>query len=423
MHPNGQLPAYEWNFGDVNPPVHAFAALAVYRLDGERDREWLERVFHKLLLGFTWWANVKDPEGNLLFGGGFLGMDNVGPFDRSAPLPGDLVLEQADGTGWMALYCLSMLEIAIVLAEDDPAYEDVAVKFFEHFTMISEAINDRGLWDEDDGFYYDRVRRPTDGESWPVKARSMTGLIPLCAVAIADPGITARLPEFLGRVGDFLSARPEYKPAVDTGVEGDRPTMLTLVGRNRLARVLERVADESEFLSAHGLRALSAAYRDRPFTFAPDGGPAAVVDYEPAESTTSLFGGNSNWRGPIWFPVNYLVMAALQRFHRGLGDGFTIEYPRGSRRRRTLEEVTLDLGGRLVGIFLSDPAEAGRRPVFGSLQKFQDDPAWRDALLFHEYFHGDSGAGLGASHQTGWTGLVADLIVQLSRAREASEPA
>jgi hypothetical protein len=267
------------------------------------------------------------------------------------------------------------------------------VKFFEHFTMISEAINDRGLWDEDDGFYYDRVRRTSDGESWPVKVRSMTGLIPLCAVAIGDPEVTARLPEFLSRVEDFLAARPEYAPAVDTGTEGDgdRPTMLALVGRNRLPRVLERVADESEFLSAHGLRALSAAYRDRPFTFIPEGGPSAVVDYEPAESTTPLYGGNSNWRGPIWFPVNHLVTAALQRFHRGLGDGFTIEFPRGSGRRRTLEEVTLDLGERLVGIFLSDPADGGRRPVFGDLPKFRDDPAWRDALLFHEYFHGDSG--------------------------------
>jgi hypothetical protein len=250
----------------------------------------------------------------------------------------------------------------------------------------------------------------------------MTGLIPLCAVAIGDPDVTARLPEFLGRVEDFLAMRPEYAPAVEAG-GGDGPTMLALVGRDRLPRVLERLADEDEFLSAHGLRALSAAYRDHPFTFTPEGGPAAVVDYEPAESTTSLYGGNSNWRGPIWFPVNHLVIAALQRFHRGLGDSFTIEFPRGSGRRRTLEEITLDLGERLVGIFLPDPADAGRRPVFGGLQKFQDDPAWRDALLFHEYFHGDSGAGLGASHQTGWTGLVADLIVQLSRARETKEPA
>ncbi|MDX6724346.1 MAG: hypothetical protein QOD73_2750, partial [Solirubrobacteraceae bacterium] len=423
MHPNGQLPAYEWYFGDVNPPVHALAALAVYEIDGGEDREWLERIFHKLLLGFTWWANVKDPEGDLLFGGGFLGMDNVGPFDRSAPLPAGLVLEQADGTGWMALYCLSMLEIAIVLAEHDPAYEDVAVKFFEHFTMVSEAINQRGLWDEEDGFYYDRVRRPADGAAWPVKVRSMTGLIPLCAVAIADPGITGRLSEFMARIEDFLTARPEYAPAVQSGADGGASTMLALVGRDRLPRLLERVADDSEFLSPYGLRAVSAAYRDRPFAFAPEGGgPAAVVDYEPAESTTPLFGGNSNWRGPVWFPVNHLVMAALERFHRGLGDDFTVEYPRGSGRRRTLDEVSLDLAERLVAIFLKDEAAGGRRPVFGGLARFQDDPAWHDALLFHEYFHGDDGAGLGASHQTGWTGLVADLILRLSAARERTAP-
>jgi hypothetical protein len=417
MHPNGQLPAYEWNFGDVNPPVHALAALAVFRLDGSRDREWLVRLFHKLLLGFTWWANVKDPEGNLLFGGGFLGMDNVGPFDRSAPLPHGLVLEQADGTGWMALYCLSMLEIALVLAAEDPAYEDVAVKFFEHFTMISRAINDLGLWDEEDGFYYDSVRREADGRASPVKVRSMTGLIPMCAVAFADAGIAANLPDFQERVRDFLVKRPEYAPAVDPG-DDEHPTMLALVDTNRLRRVLERVADENEFLSPHGLRALSAVYRGRPFEFTPEGGATAYVDYEPAESTTPLYGGNSNWRGPIWFPVNQLVIGALQRFHHGLGDDFTIEFPRGSGNQMALGRVTVDLAERLVAIFLPD-GESGRRPVFGALDRFQEDPAWHDALLFHEYFHGDNGAGLGASHQTGWTGLVADLIVQLSRAREA----
>ena len=311
-------------------------------------------------------------------------------------------------------------EIAIVLAEQDPAYEDVAVKFFEHFTMISEAINDRGLWDEEDGFYYDNVRRAADGAVWPVKVRSMTGLIPLCAVAIGDAAVTSGLPEFQERIADLLAARPEYAPAVEPGADGERPTMLALVGRDRLPRVLERLADEGEFLSPHGLRALSATYRDRPFTFTPAGGAGGVVDYEPAESTTTLFGGNSNWRGPVWFPVNHLVMGALQRFQRGLGDGFTIEFPRGSGRQRTLEQVTLDLAARLVGIFLPDASAGRRRPVFGGPSQFQDDPAWHDALLFHEYFHGDNGAGLGASHQTGWTGLVADLIVRLSRAREGS---
>jgi hypothetical protein len=415
MHPNGQLPAYEWNFGDVNPPVHALAALAVFELDGGTDRVWLERVFHKLLLGFTWWANVKDPEGDHLFGGGFLGMDNVGPFDRSAPLPDGLVLEQADGTGWMALYCLSMLEIAIVLGRDDPAYEDVAVKFFEHFALIAEAINDRGLWDEADGFYYDRVRRAGDGAMWPVRVRSMTGLIPLCAVAIADAGATEGLPEFRRRVAEFLEARPEYRAAVQPADDGKATTMLALVGEDRLPRVLERLADETEFLSPHGIRSLSAAYRDRPFEFWVSGQVASSVDYEPAESTTTLFGGNSNWRGPIWFPVNYLVIGALERFSRRFGDDLTVEFPRHSGQQLTLREVIAELARRLVGIFIE--GADGRRPVFGGQDIFQRDPAWHDALPFHEYFHGDNGAGLGASHQTGWTGLVADMVIRLSKAR------
>jgi hypothetical protein len=414
MNPNGQLPAYEWNFGDVNPPVHALAALAVFRLDGSRDRDWLERVFHKLLLGFTWWANVKDPRGDHLFGGGFLGMDNVGPFDRSAPLPEGLVLEQADGTGWMALYCLSMLEIAIVLAEEDPAYEDVAVKFFEHFAMIAEAINDRGLWDEADGFYYDRVRRPSDGSAWPVRVRSMTGLIPLCAVAIGEGEVTNRLSEFSRRVSEFLHVRPEYAAAVQPAADAGEVTMLALVGDDRLPRVLQRLADEGEFLSRHGLRSLSAAYRDRPFELWQEGRVVASVDYEPAESTTSLFGGNSNWRGPIWFPVNYLVIGALERFARRFADGFTVEFPHGSGKQQTLQQITGALSQRLVDIFLENAA--GRRPVFGD--RVDPDPSWRDALLFHEYFHGDDGSGLGASHQTGWTGLVADLVIRLSQGRE-----
>jgi hypothetical protein len=417
MHPSGQLPAYEWNFGDVNPPVHALAALAVFRIDGARDREWLQRVFHKLLLGFTWWANVKDPDGNLVFGGGFLGMDNVGPFDRSAPLPEGLVLEQADGTGWMALYCLSMLEMALVLAEQDPAYEDTAIKFFEHFTMISRAINDHGLWDEDDAFYYDRVRHVADGTSRPVRVRSMTGLIPLCAVAIGASGVAARLPEFGARVAEFLARRPEYRAAVDLG-DDDRPPTLALVGRNLLPHILERLADEDEFLSPHGIRSLSAAYRDRPFSFAADGAGESQVDYEPAESTTPLFGGNSNWRGPIWFPVNFLIIQALGRYAQGLGRDVTVEYPAGSGREAGVQQIADDLARRLVAIFLPDPADGGRRPVFGNRSRFREDPAWTGDLFFHEYFHGDTGAGLGASHQTGWTGLVADLIIQRSATRE-----
>jgi hypothetical protein len=417
MHPNGQLPAYEWNFGDVNPPVHALAALSVFELDGRRDRDWLERIFHKLLLGFTWWANVKDPEGDHLFGGGFLGMDNVGPFDRSAPLPEGQVLEQADGTGWMALYCLSMLEMALVLASEDDAYEDVAIKFFEHFTLIAEAINDRGLWDEADGFYYDRVRRASDGQAWPVRVRSMTGLIPMCAVAIGAPEVTSRLAEFTTRIAEFLEARPEYRAAVQSPRDGRGATMLAIVGEDRLPRILERLADESEFLSPHGLRSLSAIYRDHPFEFWGSGQVAATVDYEPAESTIPLFGGNSNWRGPVWFPVNYLVIAALERFALHYGDELVVEFPHHSGRRLTLHEITTELAERLVRIFLDRPD--GRRPVFGDLERFQRDPTWHDALLFHEYFNGDDGAGLGASHQTGWTGLVADMIVRLSNARAA----
>jgi Mannosylglycerate hydrolase MGH1-like glycoside hydrolase domain len=412
MHPNGQLPAYEWNFGDVNPPVHALAALAVFEIDGARDRDWLARVFHKLLLAFTWWANVKDPEGDALFGGGFLGMDNVGPFDRSAPLPEGQTLEQADGTGWMALYCLSMLEIALILAAEDSSYEDVAVKFFEHFTLIARAINDRGLWDEADGFYYDRVRRLSDGEAWSVRVRSMTGLIPLCAVAVAPASVSDRLREFRTRVAEFLDARPEYRASVQ---RSDRAIMLAVVGEDRLPRILERLADDTEFLSRHGLRSLSAIYRDHPFEFWGSGQIAATVDYEPAESTTDMYGGNSNWRGPIWFPVNYLVIAALERYARRFGDELRIEFPLHSGRRLTLAEITVELARRLVSIFLE--GEAGRRPVFGASERFQHDPAWHDALLFHEYFHGDNGAGLGASHQTGWTGLVADMIVRLSNAR------
>jgi hypothetical protein len=317
----------------------------------------------------------------------------------------------------MALYCLSMLEMALVLASEDDAYEDVAIKFFEHFTLIAEAINDRGLWDEADGFYYDRVRRASDDEAWPVRVRSMTGLIPMCAVAVGAPDVTARLSEFTSRIAEFLEARPEYRAAVQPPRDGRGATMLALVGEDRLPRILERLADESEFLSPHGLRSLSAIYRDQPFEFWGAGQVAASVDYGPAESTIALFGGNSNWRGPVWFPVNYLVIAALERFALHYGDDLVVEFPRQSGRRLTLREITTELAERLVRIFLDGPD--GRRPVFGGLERFQRDPAWHDALLFHEYFHGDDGAGLGASHQTGWTGLVADMIVRLSNARAA----
>ncbi|WP_249012091.1 hypothetical protein [Conexibacter sp. DBS9H8] len=404
-HPAGKLPAYEWNFDDVNPPVHAIAALAVYRRDGSRDPTWLARIFHKLLLNFSWWANAKDPEERNLFGGGFLGMDNVGPFDRSTPLPDGLVLEQADGTGWMAIYCLSMLEIALVLAHHDRAYEDVAITFFEHFTLIAEAINAHGLWDETDGFYYDRVRRPADGTVWPVRVASMTGLIPLCAVATAEH--TDGLNEFNRRVGDYLRLHPEARDYVRPAVDG-RPMLMALVGPEKLTAILSRALDPDEFLSPHGLRALSARYRDRPYAFFIDGELTASVDYEPAESTTPLFGGNSNWRGPVWFPVNYLVLGALARFAAADPAGAVrCPAPGQAGGQLTLAEVVSDLSERLVSIFCADAD--GQRPVFGAAAGMPAE--WQENLLFHEYFHGDTGAGLGASHQTGWTGLVADLII------------
>ena len=415
MNPNGQLPAYEWDFGDVNPPVHAFAALQVFLNDGGTDHTWLERIFHKMLLGFTWWANVKDPEGDHLFGGGFLGMDNVGPFDRSKPQPPGLILEQADGTGWMALYCLSMLAISLVLAEHDDAYEDVAVKFFEHYAMIVAAINEQGLWDESDGFYYDQVRRVSDGTAYPVRVRSMTGLLPLCAVASARRERVSALGEFAGQIRRFIELHPEYAAAFQPATGNEEMVTLALVDPDRLPRVLQRLADEGEFLSPHGLRALSAAYRNDPFELWQDGHVIASVDYEPAESTTSLFGGNSNWRGPIWFPVNYLVISAIDQYARRYGDDLTVDYPHGSGQQRTLGWVARDLRERLVSIFL--PGEDGVRPVFAGRET--PDATWADSLEFHEYFHGDDGRGLGASHQTGWTGLVADLVIRLASDREA----
>ena len=408
MHPSGQLPAYEWAFGDVNPPVHAWAARRVFELDGRRDRAFLERVFHKLLLNFTWWVNRKDASGNNVFEGGFLGLDNIGPFDRSQPLPGDGWLEQSDGTAWMAMYALDLLDIALVLAEKDPVYEDVATKFFEHFAYIASAMNAQGLWDEDDGFYYD-VWRHGDGSVTPVRGRSMVGLVPLFAVAVLDGAAVDRLPDFARRMAWFVGNKPEYGGVVahcDTGGGTDR-RLMSIVSPERLRRILARVLDEDEFLSPHGVRALSRHHRDHPLEVRL-GGTTARLDYEPGESTTGLFGGNSNWRGPVWMPVNFLLIEGLRRFHRYLGDDFRVECPTGSGKLATLAEVADELARRLVSLFRDDAS--GRRPVFGGYEKFQADPAWHDLLLFHEYFHGDTGAGLGAMHQTGWTGLVADLI-------------
>jgi hypothetical protein len=408
MHPNGQLPAYEWALGDVNPPVHAWAALRVFEIAGDDDYRFLERIFHKLLINFTWWVNRKDPDGSNLFEGGFLGLDNIGPFDRSTLPPTSGRLDQADGTAWMAMYCLNMLELALVLARNDDTYEDVATKFFEHFLHIAEAINRRGLWDEQDGFYYDVLHEGDQAE--PVRARSLVGLIPLCATTTLGHETMQRLPAFARRLRWFLEHNPETADAVSLSLAGPRESrLLAIVDPERLRRLLARMLDEAEFLSPYGLRALSRFHREHPLEFQM-GGQTLRLDYEPGESTTGLFGGNSNWRGPIWMPVNFLLVEALRRYHAYLGDAFTVEHPTGSGRQRTLAEVADDITDRLVSIFRR--GADGSRPVFGAYRRLQEDPAFRDCLLFHEYFDGDTGMGLGASHQTGWTGLVAELLLR-----------
>ncbi|HEY1420910.1 MAG TPA: glucosidase [Candidatus Dormibacteraeota bacterium] len=408
MHPNGQLPAYEWALGDVNPPVHAWAALRVFEIDGRRDHDFLERVFHKLLLNFTWWVNRKDSEGNNVFQGGFLGLDNIGPFDRSSlPVAGHI--EQSDGTAWMAMYCQNMLELALVLAEQDPTYEDMAIKFFEHFALIGSALNEKGLWDDEDGFYYD-VLHFADGRMESLRAHSLVGLVPLFAVSTIGPATMARLPEFTARTEWFLHHRRDLAAVVqhihDPAHSGWR--MLSIVTPDRLRRILARMLDASEFLSDHGVRALSRYHLDHPLEI-DLGGVMATLNYEPAESTSGLFGGNSNWRGPVWMPVNYLLVEVLRVYHRYLGEDFKVAFPSGSARMLDLSQVADELAGRLVGIFLD---AGGRRPVFGDRARFEKDPAWHGLIPFHEYFDGDTGAGLGASHQTGWTGLVADLIIR-----------
>jgi hypothetical protein len=411
MHPNGQIPAYEWAFGDVNPPVHAWAALKVFEIDGSRDFEFLERVMHKLLLNFTWWVNRKDNEGNNVFEGGFLGLDNIGPIDRSAQLPVQGRLEQSDGTAWMAMYCLNLWEMALVLATHDDTYEDLAVKFSEHFAYIAEAMYEQGLWDEGDGFYYDQLLL-ADGSKIPLRARSMVGLIPLAAATTLGRATIERLPHFAEHFFWFLENKPKYGSVIGhVNVLGQfEGRLLSIVDPGRLRRILAIMLDEDEFLSPHGLRALSRRHRDEPFHLEVDGRTVGEVDYEPGESTSGLFGGNSNWRGPVWFPVNFLVIEALRVYERYLGDEFTVPMP-GREAEVTLREVRHELSRRLVSIFLDDAR--GCRPVFGGYEKFQADPAWHDLLPFHEYFHGDTGAGLGASHQTGWTGLVANLILDL----------
>jgi hypothetical protein len=419
MHPNGQLPAYEWAFGDVNPPVHAWAAWRVYKIEKKRtgvgDRAFLERVFQKLLLNFTWWVNRKDAEGMNVFQGGFLGLDNIGVFDRSAQLPTGGHLEQSDGTSWMAMYSLNMLAIALELAAGNPAYEDVASKFWEHFLYIAHAMNNRGdegicLWDEEDGFFYDVLHLP-DGGQHPLKVRSMVGLIPLFAVETIEPDILDKLPAFKRRMEWFIANRPDLTRNVAcmrTPGQGER-RLLSVVWPERLRRVLQVMLDEGEFLSDYGIRALSRRHLHDPFSVVVDGHEHRV-GYEPGESSSSLFGGNSNWRGPIWFPVNYLLVESLQKYHHYLGDDFRVACPSGSDRLASLRDVARELSQRLTRIFLRDPR--GRRPVFGGRALFDNDPHWRDMVPFHEYFNGDTGAGVGASHQTGWTALVAKLLQQ-----------
>jgi hypothetical protein len=418
MHPNGQIPAYEWALGDVNPPVHAWAAWRVYKIERKRkgmgDRVFLERVFHKLLLNFTWWVNRKDTEGKNIFQGGFLGLDNIGVFDRSRPLPTGGHIEQSDATSWMGMYCLNMLSIALELAREDRAYEDVASKFFEHFVYICRAINNMGnekieLWNKEDGFFYDVLHLP-DGQTCPMKVRSMVGLIPLFAVETLDSELIDTLPRFKHRMQWFIENRPDFSIHVETqSQDGEVRRFLSLVDRSRLLRVLRYMLDEAEFLSPYGIRALSRYHAAHPYTLSAMGSDYRV-EYEPAESSTGLFGGNSNWRGPVWFPVNYLLIESLQKFHYYLGDSFLVEYPTGSGRKLPLDEIARELSRRLIRIFLR--GADGRRPVYGGATRLQTDPHWRDLILFYEYFHGDNGAGIGASHQTGWTGLVAKLIQQ-----------
>jgi hypothetical protein len=416
MHPNGQLPAYEFAFDDVKPPVHPWAAWRVYKVTaprGGRDREFLEGIFQKLLLNFTWWVNRKDEQGKNLFSGGFLGLDNIGVFDRSKPLPLGGTLQQADATAWMAFYCSTMLAIALELAWDGrrvhTAYEDMASKFLEHFVQIADATNTLGgdgLWDEADGFYYDEMQ--VDGQSLPLKTRSLVGLLPLIAVEVFDRAELERLPGFYKRLRWFVKHRFEPSRGLALGYSQSRQKLLlSIPTRDRLLSVLRYLGDEAEFLSPFGIRSLSRFHEKNPYVFHLPGCEYRV-DYAPGESDSGLFGGNSNWRGPIWFPVNYLLIEALERYHHFYGPEFTVEYPTGSGQQHTLAEIAADLERRLLSLFLPDAH--GRRPCHGDDPRFATDPHWRDLLLFHEYFHAETGRGCGASHQTGWTALVTRFI-------------
>ncbi len=400
QHPNGALAAYEWSFDDVNPPVQAWAALEVFAIDGGRDVAFLSRIFDKLLVNFTWWVNRLDADGSNIFEGGFLGLDNIGPIDRSHLATGQF-LEQSDGTGWMGFYALGMAAIASILTRRGRPATDLVLKFLEHFALISAALESQGLWDETDGFFYDQLRL-ADGRTEPIKVRSIVGVLPLLGVVAVDEAVVERAEIVNKKASDML--RVAHPVA---GAAGERRLLLGVVGMPRVLRVFEKLFDESEFLSPYGLRAVSRWHEDHPFELEIDG-VRSTIDYEPAESTSSLFGGNSNWRGPIWMPVNLLVIEALRRYARFFGDELKLEYPTGSGKEHTLDEIASDLQLRLMSLFLV--GEDGRRPCFGWVEKLQTDPEWKDNLLFNEYFHGDNGAGLGASHQTGWTGVIAEIV-------------
>ncbi len=416
MHPNGQIPAYEWNFGDVNPPVHAWSTIFAYRMEqiqeGKGDTEWLKTCFEKLLLNFTWWVNRKDRNGRNVFEGGFLGLDNIGVFDRSSPLPTGGYLEQADGTAWMALFSQNMIEISLELAMSDPSYAEMAIKFIEHSMWIASAMDSlgdgTGMWDEEDGFFYDVLRLP-DGQAQRLKVRSMVGLLPLCAATVLEAEQCDKHPQIQERFQWFLKARPELCTSIHdprkTGVAGRR--LSSILNETRLRRVLAKMLDEDEFLSPHGLRSISRFHADHPYVICA-GGQVHKVAYLPAESDSGMFGGNSNWRGPIWMPVNVLIIRALLQYYSYYGNEFTVECPTGSGQHMNLYQVAEEIGRRLASVFLKD--QDGRRPVYGGIEKFQTDQHWRDCLQFHEYFHGDNGAGLGASHQTGWTGAIAKIM-------------
>ncbi|MEO7731864.1 MAG: glucosidase, partial [Kofleriaceae bacterium] len=423
MHPNGQLPAYEFAFGDVNPPVHAWAVWRVYQLSGEAglgyDREFLERAFDKCLINFTWWVNREDAEGDNLFTGGFLGLDNVGVFDRSQPTPGGGKLLQADATAWMAFYCTTMVEMALELAKAETPYADLALKFFEHFVAIAKASNElggTGLWDDEDGFYYDLMQTPGHG-SKKLKIRSMVGLVPLFAAAALDDELLQNLPVFHDRLTWFFTNRPELARTISVTLDVDRQhRLLAIPNRERLERVLHYMLDEQEFLSPHGIRSLSRVHGDHPYRLHIDDAQYEV-HYAPGESDSGLFGGNSNWRGPVWFPVNYLIIEGLKRYHHFYGDKLTVECPTGSGVRMHLGQVAEELERRLVSLFMPDGE--GRRPCHGESERYARDPAFRDLVLFYEYFDGDTGRGLGASHQTGWTALAANLIERVAANRRA----